>query len=161
MGSESRELFFSARLDAASHVGRGLPKLGGTQFLHPEGGGLDVQIDAIQQGTAYSGSIALHLRYGTTTFPGGISQITAWARVHGGNQHEVARESDLSCATGYRDFAFLQGLTKHLQGGTLEFRQFVEEEHAVVGQRDFSGPRNGSAATLESRSNYRLSRGMM
>jgi hypothetical protein len=44
------------------------------------------------------------------------------------------------------DHARFQGLAQHLQGLPAPFRQLVEEQHAVVRERDFAGTRIGPAA---------------
>ncbi len=45
-----------------------------------------------------------------------------------------------------RDFAGLQRLAQRVQRLRLEFRQFVEEQHAVMRERDFARPRVQAAA---------------
>ena len=70
----------------------------------------------------------------------------ARARVHGRDEHERARQRDPAGAAGDADLAVFQRLAEHLQGGALELRQFVEKEHAVVRERDFTGARDRAAA---------------
>lgn len=41
--------------------------------------------------------------------------------------------------------AVLERLPHHLDGGPLELRQFVKEQHAVMGERDLAGAGNGAA----------------
>jgi len=48
--------------------------------------------------------------------------------------------------TGYHDAAALQRLTQHFQYLAIELRQFIQEQHAVVGERYLAGPREGTAA---------------
>ena len=41
---------------------------------------------------------------------------------------------------------FFEGLPQHFQAAAVELRQFVQEEHAVVGQADLPGPGDAAAA---------------
>ena len=45
-----------------------------------------------------------------------------------------------------RDFAGLQRLAQRIERLRRELGQFVEEQHAVMGERDFAGPRAQAAA---------------
>jgi hypothetical protein len=47
---------------------------------------------------------------------------------------------------GDRDFAALQRLAQRVESLRLEFRQLVEEEHAVMRERDLAGPGAQAAA---------------
>ena len=47
---------------------------------------------------------------------------------------------------GHGDFTVLQGLAHGLQHVPVELRQFVQKQHAVMGQGDLSGPHGGAAA---------------
>ena len=37
-------------------------------------------------------------------------------------------------------------LTQHFQDRAVKFKKFVQEEHAIVGQRNFTGSRRGAAS---------------
>ena len=39
-----------------------------------------------------------------------------------------------------------QGLTQHFQDRAVKFQKLVQEEHAIVGQRNFAGSRNRAAS---------------
>ena len=143
---EALQLSLTARLDPASHVGRTFPEGGVPQFLHPQGRGLDVQVYAVEQRAAHPRAVALDLRHRATALASGIAEKAAGTWVHRGYQHEGAGQGDFSGAPRYGDFPVLQGLTQYLQGGALELRQLVEEQHAIVGQRDLPRPRDRAAA---------------
>lgn len=76
----------------------------------------------------------------------GSCRITSRTGVHRGHEHEAARQRDLAGAAGNGDMAVLQRLAQDLEGGALELGQFVEEEHAMVGEGDFAGSGDGAAA---------------
>jgi hypothetical protein len=72
----------------------------------------------------------------------------AGAWVHGGNQLELRRELGLPGGPGDEDAAGLEGLAQGLEGAALELGELVQEEHAVVGQRDLAGSRGRAAVTF-------------
>ncbi len=39
-----------------------------------------------------------------------------------------------------------QRLTQYFQDRAVKFQKLVQEEHAIVGQRNFTGPRHGAAS---------------
>ena len=67
-------------------------------------------------------------------------------RVHRRHQHELRRESHRAGRARNGDAAFLKRLAHGLQHAPFEFRQFIEEEHAVMCQRNFTRRRIGVAA---------------
>ena len=67
---ESLELLVAAWFDASPHGSRAFPECGGPKFLHSQSGGLDVDVDAIEQGTAYPCPGAMDLGHGAAALPG-------------------------------------------------------------------------------------------
>ena len=82
---------------------------------------------------------------GTTALDGRIAPRTARAHVHRADELEASREESVSSDAGDRDDAVLERLPERLEDGARELRQLVEEEHAVMGERDFAGPRTRAA----------------
>jgi len=69
-----------------------------------------------------------------------------------GAQKETRRTGNLRTGNSYDDdVAGFQWLAQHFQNVAVELRQFVEEQHAVVRQRDFAGPRLGAATDQRDR----------
>lgn len=126
--------------------GGGFAGLGGTQFFDAEGGCLDVNIDAVEEGAADAGSVALDLGEGAAAGVGGVAGITTGAGVHGADEHESGGEGDFGGAAGNGDLSVFEGLAQNFEGIAAEFGEFVEEEDALMGEGDFSGTREGSAA---------------
>src|SRR3546814_16780087 len=62
-------------------------------------------------------------------------QMPATARVHGGDELEARRVGHMGVGARHHHAPGLDRLAQRLQGGTLEFRQLVEEEHAEMGDR--------------------------
>src|SRR5690242_1026433 len=73
-------------------------------------------------------------------------KIPARARVHGGGEHEARWKGDGNGGAGNGDGAVFERLAHDFEDVALEFREFIEEEHAVVAERDFAGTRNGATA---------------
>jgi hypothetical protein len=55
------------------------------------------------------------------------------------DQHHPRREGEGLRGAGDGHAPLLQGLAQHLEDVLLELRELVEEEHAVVGERDLAG----------------------
>ena len=76
----------------------------------------------------------------------GLVGAAAAARIHRRDQHEARRIGDAVIGARDRDFAGFQRLAQRVERLRLEFRQFVEEQHAVMGERNFARPRTQAAA---------------
>ena len=60
--------------------------------------------------------------------------------------NQTVWQGDFAGAAGDADDAVLQRLAQDLEGGAFELGQFIEEEHAVVREGDFTGAGDGAAA---------------
>ena len=75
-----------------------------------------------------------------------IAVITARAGIHGGDEQKTGGKGDrISRATDHRP-AFFQRLTQRFERIAAKLAKLVEEEHAVMGQTDFSGSEKGTTA---------------
>ena len=116
------------------------------QFPETQPGHRNVHVDAVQQRPGDAAPVLLDLFGGAGAGPPRVAEITARAGVHGRHQHHPAWVSNRAGRPGDGDPALFQGLAQHLQGGTLELRQLVQEEDPVVGQAYLAGPGVGAAA---------------
>lgn len=57
------------------------------------------------------------------------------ALFHGRDHHEGTGVLNIVLGTADGNLAVLQGLTQHFEDAARQLRQFVQEEHAIVGQR--------------------------
>ena len=105
-----------------------------------------VQIQTIEQRTGNAGAIALYLIGSAVTATVRVAEIATWTRVHRRDQLEARRKFRLAGRTGNRNGAEFQRFAKHFQDMPLEFRQFIEKQDAVVGQRNLSRPRVDTSA---------------
>ena len=65
--------------------------------------------------------------------------ITAWARVHGGDEHEFCRKDQALSRAGDMDQAGFHGLAERLKRPFLKFRYFVQKKNAMMGEADLPG----------------------
>ena len=143
---EANLLAFAGGLHPGAHDRGELALLLGAQIAHRYRGGLNVQIDPVEQRTAHPRPVTLDLRGRAAAFVFRIAEIAARAGVHRGHQHEAAGQGNLAGAARDGDLAVLQWLAHHLEGRAFELRQLVEKEHAVVRERDFAGAGDRAAA---------------
>ena len=69
----------------------------------------------------------------------GIVGVAAAARVHRRDQLHARGINDAVIGARHRDLAGLQRLAQAVERLGVEFGQFVEKQHALMGERDFSG----------------------
>ena len=75
-----------------------------------------------------------------------VVEESAGAGIHRRRQHEARGKRQRHGGARDGDSAVFQRLAHDFQHVAGELRQFIEKEHAVVGERDFAGPRNHAAA---------------
>ena len=120
------------------------------QFFVSDGRNFDVQIDAIEQRSAHFAQVALDDRAGAAAFARRIGEVSAGARIHGGDQNEVGGKGQRHVGARQRDRGFFQRLAQHLQNVARELGQLIQEQNAVVRQADFARTRRSGAAADQS-----------
>jgi len=75
-----------------------------------------------------------------------VSLVAARAGIHRRDELECRRKVRLARRARDGDAPRLERLAQHLEHVAAEFRQLVEEEHALVRKRDLAGPRRRAAA---------------
>ena len=75
-----------------------------------------------------------------------IAEMAAAARVHRRDQLDPRREGDVLLARATLTLPVSSGWRSESSTGALEFRQFVEEQHAEMRQADLAGPHPQPAA---------------
>ena len=76
----------------------------------------------------------------------GLARQPAFAGVHGGHQLEARGIGDVMVGPRHDSRPRLHGLAQAFEHARLELRQFVEEQHAVMGERHLARPRPLAAA---------------
>src|SRR5438477_12002965 len=105
-----------------------------------------MQIDPVEQRPGDPAAIPQYLVRRAATTPRVMPQISALARIHRGDELEARREIRLVRRTRDRDAARFERLAQHLEHRAVELRQLVEEEDAMVRERDLPRPRRRAAA---------------
>ena len=103
------------------------------------GGHVDMQINAVEQGPGNPGLIRVGALGRLAAGLGRIVEMAATARVHGGDELNACRIGDVRISPGDGGAAGFQRLAESLQGAALEFRQFIEKQHAHMRQRHLAG----------------------
>ena len=78
--------------------------------------------------------------------PARVAEPAARAWIHRRDELEARGERTLPRGAGDVDRAGLERLAQHFENAPVPFRQLVEEEHAVMGERYLSGTRIAAAA---------------
>ena len=112
-----------------------------------DGGDLDVQVDAVEQGAGDATQVLLDLGRRAGAGAAGIGPVSAGAGVHGGDEDEVGGEGRAAEGPADGDLAFLERLAQDLERLAIELGHLVEEEDALVGQADLA--RLGRAAATD------------
>ena len=100
---------------------------------------LNLQVDAVEQRSADLAHVLRALVVGAHTLLVWVAVVAAGARVHRGHEHKRGRVFGGIFRPGDADHAVLEWLSHHLEHAARELGQLVEEEHAVVCQRDLTG----------------------
>jgi hypothetical protein len=127
--------------------GGGLAGVGRLQVGCWQDGHFEEQVDAIEQRAGELVAIAGDLVGRAAAAPVRVTVVAAGAGVHGRHQLEAGREFGPACGAGDGDVTALQGFAQGFEDTALELRQFIKEQHAVVGQADFAGARGPASAT--------------
>jgi len=144
--AESTQLPCAGIGDAGADARGGIGGGGAEELAVGEGGHLDVEVDAVEQRTGDPAAIALNLT-GVTDAAGVARAVeAAGTGIHGGDEHDAGRIGDGVAGSAQPDDAVLDGLAERFEHVPAELGQLVEEEHAVVRERDLAGSRNRAAA---------------
>ena len=108
------------------------------ELLECHGRRFDMDVDAVEERAGDAVAITLDLNAGATALALRITVKSARAGVHRGNENEFGGECHGSGSTGNGHLAVLDRLAHDLKRGAFEFRQFIEEEDAVVGDTDLT-----------------------
>ena len=108
------------------------------EFLEGHCRRFDMDVDAIEERTGDAVAVALDLDTGAAALALRVAVKSARAGIHRGDENKFGRKCHGSSRTGYGHLAILDWLAHDLERGAFEFRQFIEEEDAVVGNADLA-----------------------
>src|SRR3989339_529709 len=98
-----------------------------------------MNVNPVQQWTRYSGKIFLYLSWSAFALFLRIAPVAARTGIHRANEHEICRILDCHFCTGYVYLLIFQWLSEHFQNISCKFRQFIEEQYSVMGERNLTG----------------------
>jgi hypothetical protein len=102
-----------------------------------------VEVDAIEERAGEALPVALDRAGAADAFAGARIEPAARARVGRGDEQERGGELEGAVDAIDRDGALLQRLAQPLDGRARELGELIEEQDAVVGERDFARARRG------------------
>lgn len=105
-----------------------------------------MEVDAVEKRAGDFLAVGFDLARVAAAVAGGVAPKAAGAGIHGGDEEEFGGKAEGSGGAGDGDFAVLEGLAEDFEGGAAVFREFVEKEDAIVGERDFAGAGISAAA---------------
>ena len=116
------------------------------EFFVFYGRDFDMDVNAVEQRAGNFCDVALDHGRSAVTFAGGIAKVAAGAGIHCGGEHEARGKCDGRGGTGDSDRAVFERLAHDFEDVALKFGELIEEENAVVAERDFTRTRNCAAA---------------
>ena len=143
---EAPALLLTRGHHAPAYLSRAFGCRTAAQLFILDGRHLNVNVDAIEQRAGDLGHVALDHRRRTHALARLVVEVAAGAWVHGRGQHEARREAERHGGARNGDGVILKRLPHHLQHVAWKLRQFVEEQQAVVCERDLARTRNDAAA---------------
>ena len=107
---------------------------------------LQLEIEAIEKRAGKASPVTLSLQWRAAARMIRIAKPSTGAGVGGRHQRESTGEGALQAGSADPQHAFLKGLAQLIEDPPWKFRQFIEKQHASVGQAEFAGARKGSTA---------------
>ena len=143
---EASDLPIAGRDDLLAHLRAGRAAARVRQLAEGDRRHFDVDVDAVQQRAADPAEVAFDLQRRAIALPPRVAAISAGARIHRGHQHQVGRKREAAHRPRDRHAVFFQRLPQDFERAAVELGQFVEEQHAVMGERDLARRRRAAAA---------------
>src|SRR5207244_3051695 len=119
LAGKALQLQAAGAQDALAHGGRFLDGVLAAKLPVLHRGDLNVDIDAVEQGSRDSRDVALDLRRRAMAFARGVAKETARARVHRRGEHKARGKGDRGGGARNGHRAFLERLAHHLEDVAL------------------------------------------
>ena len=107
---------------------------------------LDAEIDAVDERPRDAAAIAGDSVRRAMAAAARMAEPAAGAGIHRGDELELGGKRALPRRARDVDHAGLERLAQHFEHAAIPFGQLVEEQHAVMRERDLAGPRIAAAA---------------
>jgi len=136
--AQADELAIAGGDDAGANRGGGLAGFAAAQLCERDGTDVDVEVDAIEERAGEALPVTLDCAGAAGAFAGARVEPAARARVGRGDEQERGGELEGAVDAIDRDGALLE-LAQSLDRRARELGELVEEQDAVVGERDLAG----------------------
>ena len=107
---------------------------------------LQMDVDAVEQGTRHTGEVALDAERSADAVVLRIAEVAAGTGIHRRGEHEARRIAQAHRGARDRHDAVLHRLAQHLEHVLAELGKLVQEQHAAVREAHLARPRIGAAA---------------
>ncbi len=146
IGATTRLLRGPRHADALAHGGRGLARRTVRDRAGRNGRDVDDQIEAVAEWSRQATPISRDLRRRAAARTTVVAAKAARTRIHRRHEHEPRRKDRRSRRPRDRDASLFERLPQHFEDAAIELRHLVQEQHAVVRERDLPGAWNRPAA---------------
>ncbi len=143
---ETEPLPFPGRLDPGSNFLRCFARGRRSKRSDRQSRHLYLQVDSVQQGAGKFPAVGFHDRRRAGAGSQHVPEESAGAGIHGGHERESRGKGDRRRRASDHHPTVLERLPHDFQNIARKLRKFVEEQDAVVRQRDFSRAWNAAAA---------------
>src|SRR6185295_3373631 len=116
------------------------------QLAFPRRRHFELDIDPVGERARNAAAVARDALGGAAAAAGAIAAVAAGTGIHRRDKLEAGGEQCLVGRTRDRDAARLERLAQRLEYVAVEFRQLIEEQDAVVRERDLARARERTAA---------------
>ena len=137
-GFEANLLDLSGLDDALTNLLAGFPGFHLAQGSKRHRLNLAMDVDTVQQGTTDFVHVTLYLPWRADAVVRGVAIVATGTGVHRGYQHKRTGIFHAVLSTADADFAVFQRLAQHLKDGARQFRHLIQEEYAIVCQRNLA-----------------------
>lgn len=148
---KTRALNGAGTFDARADIEAFLGVARGFEFVEGDARNLDVKVDSVHNGTGNSRLVARGFTGRTRAETLRIAHIAAGAGIHCGDKNKARREVEGTLGARDRDVTVFERLPQVFEDTLREFAEFIKEEDAAVGEANFSGLWEGSAADKRNR----------
>lgn len=135
---ETLRLDIPGGFHTSAHSGGGFAGAVVGELLVLHAGYLDVDVDAVHQGTGDTLLVTGDRYGGAGAGLESVAIVTTRARIHGSDELEIGRESEGTGGTADGDHLIFQGLAKNLEDAHAKLGKLIEEEDTAVSKGDFT-----------------------
>lgn len=123
-----------------------VPSLGSEQRFGGNSAQCHSQIKPVEQRARDPGPIRLDLSRRAPTPAVALIEVAARTRIHRRDAEEVGRKPASSACSDEMNASLFHRLPQDLKSPPIEFRKLIQEEHSMMGKREFPRPKRLTSA---------------